>query len=205
VLKHYALYKRIQGFPRDPSTLEDLMAAKPDGEVKAMDAAFNALSSLKPDEKRRVLIWLWEKLEVGGAPPAGAQPPAGAAAAAVNPSNVAPPAQPGNLTAKSFLAQKDPQTDAERITCLAYYLTHYKATSRFKTKALATANVDAAQPKFSNPAVAVMNAAGSKYLSAAGGGDKQITVLGEKLVDALPDREKVNALRKPRRRKAKKK
>lgn len=50
-----------------------------------------------------------------------------------------------------------------------------------------------------------MNAAGSKYLSAAGGGDKQITVLGEKLVDALPDREKVNALRKPRRRKAKKK
>jgi hypothetical protein len=88
---------------------------------------------------------------------------------------------------------------------LAYYLTHYKTTPRFKTKQLAAANIDAAQPKFSNPAVAVMNAAGSKYLSAAGGGDKQITVLGEKLVDALPDRDKVNALRKPRRRKSKKK
>ena len=140
-------------------------------------------------------IWLWESLEVGGVTPAGPQPPAGPA----------PPAQPGNLTAKSFLAQKDPQTDAERITCLAYYLTHHKATTRFKTKALVAANVDAAQPKFSNAAVAVMNAAGSKYLSAAGKGDKQITVHGEKLVDALPDREKVNALRKPRRRKAKKK
>jgi len=157
------------------------MAGKPDGEVKAMDVAFNALSGLKPDEKRRVLTWLWEKLAVGGVSLAGA------AAGAVNPSNVAPPAPPGNLTAKSFLAQKDPKTDGERITCLAYYLTHHKATPRFKTKALVAANVDAAQPKFSNPAVAVMNAAESKYLSAAGGGDKQITVLGEKLVDALKD------------------
>ena len=181
------------------------MAAKPDGEVKAMDAAFSTLSDLKPDEKRRVLTWLWEKLEVGGPPPAGVQPPAGTAVAAINASNAAPPAPPGNLTAKNFLAQKDPKTDAERITCLAYYLTHYKATPRFKTKALAAANVDAAHPKFSNPTVAVMNAAGSKYLSAAGSGDKQITVLGEKLVDALPDRDKVNALRKPRRRKSKKK
>jgi hypothetical protein len=180
------------------------MTAKPDCEVKAMDAAFNALSNLKPDEKRRVLTWLWEKLEVGGAPPAGAQAPLGAAPSGAN-APTAPPAPSGNLTAKSFLAQKDPRTDAERITCLAYYLTHYKATPRFKTNALAAANVDAAQPKFSNPAVAVMNAAGSKYLSAAGGGEKQITVLGEKLVDALPDREKVNALRKPRRRKSGKK
>ena len=87
----------------------------------------------------------------------------------------------------------------------AYYLTHYKTTPRFKTKELQALNVEAAQPKFSNPAVAVMNAAGSKYLSPAGGGDKQITVLGEKLIDALPDREKVNSLRAKRRRKATKK
>jgi hypothetical protein len=91
------------------------MAGKPDGEVKAMDVAFNALSGLKPDEKRRVLTWLWEKLEVGGVSPAGA------AAGAVNPSNVAPPAPPGNLAAKSFLAQKDPKTDGERITCLVEF------------------------------------------------------------------------------------
>jgi hypothetical protein len=182
--------------------LEDSMAAKPDGEVKAMDAAFNALSSLKPDEKRRVLTWLWEKLEVGGAAPGATQVAANAPGVNTTTAGTTPPGSP---TAKSFLAQKDPKTNAERITCLAYYLTHYKATPRFKTKQLVAANVDAAQPKFSNPAVAVMNAAGSKYLSAAGGGDKQITVLGEKLVDALPDREKVNALRKPRRRKSKKK
>jgi hypothetical protein len=173
---------------------------KPDGEVKAMDTAFNALCGLKPDEKRRVLTWLWEKLEVGGVTPSTTQ----VSRLAVG-TPAATAAQPGSPTAKAFLAQKDPKTDAERITCLAYYLTHYKATPRFKTKQLAAANVDAAQPKFSNAAVAVMNAAGSKYLSAAGSGDKQITVLGEKLVDALPDRDNVNALRKPRRRRSKKK
>ena len=180
------------------------MASKnANGEVKAMDTALNALSGLKPDEKRRVLVWLWEKLEVDGTPPA-TQSSAGTAGAGT-PAGTPAPTPQGSLTAKAFLAQKDPQTDAERITCLAYHLTHHKNTPRFKTKQLVAANVDAAQPKFSNPAVAVMNAAGSKYLSAAGGGDKQITVQGEKLVEALPSREKVNALRKPRRKTKKKK
>ncbi len=49
------------------------MAAKPDGEVKAMEATFEALSSLKPEEKKRVLLWLWEKLEVAGPAPAATQ------------------------------------------------------------------------------------------------------------------------------------
>ncbi|MGH9612657.1 MAG: hypothetical protein ACRD4P_06220 [Bryobacteraceae bacterium] len=196
-MKHYTFSKS--------HTLEDIMAAKPDNEVKAMEAAFNALASLNPDERRRVLVWLWEKLEVGVGQPASFQPLAAAPAVALASGHTAPAGAAGNFTAKAFVAQKDPRTDAERVTCLAYYLTHYKATPRFKTKQLAAANLEAAQPKFSNPAVAVMNAAGSKYLSPAGGGDKQITVWGEKLVDALPDREKVNALRKPRRRNISKK
>jgi hypothetical protein len=179
------------------------MAAKPDGEVKAMEAAFEALSSLKPEEKKRVLLWLWEKLEVAGPAPAATQSSASPVTPSAVIANAGIPAVSGATpTAKSFLAQKEPKTDAERITCLAYYLTHYKATPRFKTKELQALNVEAAQPKFSNPAVAVMNAAGSKYLSPAGGGDKQITVLGEKLIDALPDREKVKGLRAKRRRKA---
>lgn len=182
------------------------MAAKPDGDVKAMETAFEALSSLKPEEKKRVLLWLWEKLEVGGLAPVAAQSSASLAAPSTVTVNAGSPAVSGvTPTAKSFLAQKEPKTDAERITCLAYYSTHYKATPRFKSKELKELNVEAAQPQFSNIAVAVMNAAGSKYLSAAGGGDKQITVLGEKLVEALPDREKVNGLRAKRRRKATKK
>jgi hypothetical protein len=106
---------------------------------------------------------------------------------------------------KSFLAQKDPKTDLERMTCLAYYLTHYRSTPKFKTRELAALNTDAAWPNFSNPGVAVANATASKYLSPAGGGKKQITVQGERLVDALPDREKVKNLPTKRRRKSSKK
>jgi len=175
------------------------VAQKPDSEVKAMEAAFNALSGLKPEEKGRELSWLWEKLEIDGALPAVPQPgsssaspqPAPVANVGVGPRGEAP-------TAKNFIAQKYPKTNVERVTCLAYYLTHYKGTPQFKTKELRALNTEAAQPKFSNAAVAVMNAAGSKYLSPAGGGKKQITVLGEKLVDTLPGRELVKNL--PRRR-----
>src|SRR5262249_5374315 len=163
------------------------MAGKPDDEVKAMEAGFGALSGLKPEEKKRVLLWLWQKLEIGDAPPATSPAPGshGGPGFTIVPN---PPAFPPGTTPtpKNFLAQKDPKTDAQRITCLAYYLTHYKATPQFKTKELTALNTEAAQPKLSNPAVAVNNAAGSKYLSAAGGGKKQITVNGEKLVEALP-------------------
>ena len=37
------------------------------------------------------------------------------------------------MSAKEFLYEKKPQTDVERIACLAYYLTHYRTTPHFKT------------------------------------------------------------------------
>jgi len=104
-------------------------------------------------------------------------------------------------TAKAFMASKRPASDIERITCLAYYLAHYRSITSFKTIELTKLNTDAAQPKLSNPAASARNAVGQDYLSLAGGGRKQITVRGEALVSALPDRSKVkdalaaNALR----------
>ncbi len=74
------------------------------------------------------------------------------------------------------------------MTCLGYYLTHYKKTAQFKAKSLVALNSEAAQPPFSNASVAVDNASKSQYLTQAGGGDKQITARGEALVEALPDR-----------------
>lgn len=111
------------------------------------------------------------------------------------------------LTAKVFMAQKRPASDMERITCLAYYLTHYRNISAFKTVELTKLNTDAAQPKLSNPAASARNAVGQDYLSLAGGGRKQITTRGEAMVIALPDRSKVkealatNPLRRRRQQK----
>ena len=92
------------------------------------------------------------------------------------------------LSPKDFLFQKQPRTDIERIACLAYYLTHYRSTKHFKTIDLSKLNTEAAQIKFSNAAFTVVNATNSGLLVPAEKGNKQISALGERYVEALPDR-----------------
>lgn len=98
-----------------------------------------------------------------------------------------------NLSPKAFMLEKKPVTDIERVTCLAYYLTHYRGTPHFKTLDLSKLNTDAAQTKFSNPTVAVDNATAAGLLVQAGKGNKQLSALGELYVQALPDREAAKA------------
>ena len=97
------------------------------------------------------------------------------------------------ISSKDFLRDKSPKTDIERIVCLAYYLTHYRDTLHFKTVDLSTLNTEAAQPKLSNPTVAVDNATKNGYLVQASRGSKQISSMGETFVQALPDREAAKA------------
>lgn len=168
------------------------MAEKADSEVSAMNTALSALSGLETDERRRVLLWLIDKLKLSGSVSLGTPAPG------TTPVPLPPGSPPGDLsgtglTPKQFMKMKKPKSDAERITCLAYYLTHQRSTAQYKTKDLTTLNTEAAGSPFSNAAVAVNNAALSVYLAAAGDGTKQITARGEALVEALPDREKVTA------------
>ena len=116
-----------------------------------------------------------------------------------------------SMSPKVFMLQKQPQTDVERIGCLAYYLTHYRNMPYFKTADLSQLNTEAAQRKFSNPAVAVDNAAKNGYLVPASNGNKQLSAAGEHFVEALPDREAARAAmvgsrprRKPRKKPIKK-
>jgi hypothetical protein len=99
------------------------------------------------------------------------------------------------VSPKDFLRQKNPRTDVQRIACLAYFLTYHRAQPHFKTRDLTAINVEAAGPRLSNPSFAVSNATKqSHYLAAAGGGSKQITALGEEVVNALPDQSAVTAI-----------
>jgi hypothetical protein len=93
------------------------------------------------------------------------------------------------LSPKEFLFEKKPQSDVERVTVLAYYLTHYRDTPYFKTLDISKLNTEAAQAKFSNPAYAVDNATKYGYLVPAGKASKQLSAAGELFVQALPDRE----------------
>ena len=97
------------------------------------------------------------------------------------------------ISAKQLMLEKEPRTDVERIACLAYYLTHYANTPHSKTLDLSRLNTEAAQAKFSNPAVAVENATKMGYLVPAMKGNKQLSAVGERFVQALPDREAAKA------------
>jgi len=166
------------------------MPSRVDSEVEAMQKSLAALGGLDQAEQRRVLKWLADKLNLGnvGVPSAasGGQPASLRTGA---------PSKPGGgVTPKNFIVEKRPATDVERVTCLAYYLAHYRDTAQFKTKQLTELNKEAAQPKFSNAAVAVQNATvQNQFLSQAGAGNKQITARGEAVVEVLPDRDRVNS------------
>jgi hypothetical protein len=112
-------------------------------------------------------------------------------------------------TPKEFVRIKQPMTDVQRIACLAYYLARARGIAGFKTLDLTKLNTEAAGVRFSNAAVATNNAILGGFLAAAGGGKKQITALGEEIVDALPDQERVKVtvatVKKRRRRKPTKK
>jgi hypothetical protein len=115
-----------------------------------------------------------------------------------------------SISPKQFMAAKRPQTDVERITCLAYYLAHARGEPHFKTRDLTALNTEAAGSRFSNAAQASNNALNqNEFLAQAGQGKRQITPRGEAMVEALPDREAVTgaladipkrARRAPRRR-----
>ena len=91
------------------------------------------------------------------------------------------------LSPKDFLFQKEPATDVDRVACLAYYLTHFRDTAHFKTVDISRLNTEAAQMKFSNAAYAVTNATNAGLLVSAGKGQKQLSAMGERYVEALPD------------------
>jgi hypothetical protein len=99
-----------------------------------------------------------------------------------------------NLNPKQFIAQKKPKTQYERIACLAYYLTNARNTPQFGTEEITTLNTEAAQATIKNAPVIVRDTTVKyRYLSAATDRNKQITALGEAVVEALPNRDAVTS------------
>lgn len=156
-------------------------------ELKAMQEAYTALEPLDADGRTRAVRWLVDALGIDRNGFGGDRNGTG---------NLnEPPVDTGSgqaPTPREFIAQKKPTTSVERLACLGYYLSHYRNKTKFKTNDLTSLNTEAAAPRFGNATRDVDNAdRASGYLVSAGAGVKQLTVRGEALVLALPNRDAV--------------
>jgi hypothetical protein len=162
-------------------------------DVKALTTIVNILKNLDEESQARVLTSVHAFLGLGRS--RFEQLPIAQDVQEVSVSN-----QPSltfsedrTMSPKEFVRNKEPTSDVERVACLAYYLAHYRGTPHFKTVDISTLNIEAAQPKFSNASVAVDNARARGLLVPSTKGNKQLSAIGEKFVELLPDREAARA------------
>lgn len=167
------------------------MPAEPPSDEQALYNAFQGLADvlLPLKQELRVRAHAMVGVFLGISPPnnggSGVDVTRPAGHRSPPPTQIAPREPP---SPKDFLFQKQPNTDSERVACLAYYLTHYRAAPHFKTLDISKLNTEAAQRKFANSTYSVNNAMQAGYLAPVSRGMKQLAAEGEKYVDALPDR-----------------
>lgn len=160
-------------------------------DVAVLSEVVNALNKLDQEGRVRMLQSLATLFGISTAIFAG-----GSAKVTVNTSLHEPRtsfSEDRSMSPKDFVWQKQPKTAIERVACLAYYLTHYKGVQQFKTSDITDLNMEAAQIKFSNPAMMVAEAVRRGYLVSAGGQLKQLSAMGEQFARLLPDREAAEA------------
>jgi hypothetical protein len=167
-----------------PSGSQDLPGSPSD--LEAFQAVVRALSPLNPEMRQRIFDAAATFLGLAAPRPSTLRSTSesGPASSHQRPSY----SDDTSMSPKQFLLEKQPQTDVERVACLAYYLTHYRDQPHFKTLDISKLNTEAAQPKFSNAANSVNNSVKRRYLVPSTKGLRQLSAAGERFVLALPDR-----------------
>jgi hypothetical protein len=167
----------------------DAQSASAPNEAAVLQRMISDLSPLSKDSQQRLVNTVCTFLGLSGPPSIGMTP--------MSPSRQHAGDRPSSFQfseedappVKQFISDKSPQTDVERVACLAYYLARYRSTPHFKTKDITALNTESAHRPFSNTAVSVENATKTGYLVPSIKGSKQISAAGERFVEALPDRE----------------
>lgn len=172
--------------------------SKYQSEIEALGRVLDAVESLDSDSRQWVFRTASDRLGLPQSAAASSLPFQPVPAVAPSPHTpIVSPSHPAETTEpKSFMDAKQPSTDVERVACLGYYLAHFRKQTHFRTGDVNSLNTEAAGPNFSNPSVAMQNAEKQGYLTRGKGkGEKQISSFGEKIVDAMPDREAVQQVR----------
>jgi hypothetical protein len=172
------------------------MAEKKSDPTTALVSVMKALEPLGDPDRQWVLQsaanrWNLQVANInpgsgGGGTGAGATSAGGSGAGAANEQ-----AAIAQKNARAFMRLKNPQTDVQRVACLGFYVLHTTNQPGFKSMDVQTANTDSGGTRI-NFTRALDNATRkAKYISSRGGNEKQLTRLGEDVVMALPDQEKV--------------
>ncbi|UKD51325.1 hypothetical protein L3Q65_25700 [Amycolatopsis sp. FU40] len=157
-------------------------------ELTAMAECYQALRELPDDRKVRSILWLIQAWRLGDL----VQCRLGVSSDSGAESGSAVQFAEEDLGPRVFMGSKKPQSQAERIACLAYYLTYFRGIQHFKAKDIETLNTEAAGQKIGNLSRDIDNAdRHSGYIVSAGTGMKQLTMRGEAVVKALPARDGV--------------
>lgn len=188
------------------------MTEKRDNHIGALEGIISSLEALSPDDRERIIktVLTYFGLDHQGLLLARGHPSITPAAPHGTMRAQGAPAfsDDRSMSPKEFMVFKQPTTDVEKATCLAFYLTHYRNLPHFKTSDITAVNTEAAQPRFSNTHYAAHNAARTGFLVPGPKGTRQISAIGERFVQALPDRDAAREVlmssnRKKRAKKAK--
>jgi len=157
-------------------------------EVDAMGEVDKALGRLDVEAQVRVLEWASSKYKIQREPRnlehstlAAHEPLEPSSGATVRPRSI-----------KDFLAQKRPGSSYERVACLVYFLEKFGDRAEVESKDIVQANADARLQRMSNPAVFIKHATHTYgYLTSLGQRRFALSARGEAIVEALPDRAKL--------------
>ena len=175
------------------------MTVKKNDSTGALVAVIAALEPLNDTDRHWVIqsaaskFTLTVQTAAGGAQSGAATPSITTAPAA----GAAPTDVQAAITKKdsrAFIRIKKPVTDVQRVACIGYYLVQTSGQQGFTSKALATAHTDSGGSKINMPRALDNATRRAKYLSNRGPREKQLTTLGEDVVNALPDQATVKII-----------
>jgi uncharacterized protein (DUF934 family) len=154
------------------------MALKSQGLATAFVKLTTVLDGLPPNQRTRLLRAVVAYYE---------EAPEKAARSGEHPAGPVLFSEDRTMPIHEFVDEKKPKTDATRIACLAYYLSHYRDQKTFGADELFRLNKVSKRWAVANPRLALQAAVRSGLIERAGVDRYAITPAGTLKVSALPD------------------
>lgn len=166
---------------------------KEDKELATISDILESFKNVDDDRRQYVLEYVRERLKLGQSIT----------------SSVANPQMSGQtnpISIATFVRQKTPSNNYQKIAVLGYYMQKNEGKEEFSLKDLEDANTKAKQPKISNTSRDVRDARNKyRYITqGVSSGMSQLTTFGEDVVEALPDQNVVKMLKPKSKRPTKK-